>query len=110
MLSRRLMQIGLFVTCVGLGLGRGMARAEEPTEFPPEARKRFEQGKALQKQGRLDAAIRAYEEAMQLGMEAFPRVHLQRAASNLELKKYDTAIAQYTKFIDQFGLEESCRY
>jgi tetratricopeptide (TPR) repeat protein len=93
-----------------LTFGVGVASAEERTEFPPEARQRYLQGKDLQKQGQLDAAIRAFEEAIQLGMDAFPRVHLQRASSNLDLKKYDTAIAQYTSFIEQFGLEESCRY
>jgi hypothetical protein len=55
-------------------------------------------------------AISAFEEAIKLGMDAFPRVHLQRAVSNLDLKNYDTAILQYTKFIAKFGLEDSCRY
>ena len=69
-----------------------------------------EQGRELQSQvGQLKEAIGAFEEAIKLGMDAFPRVHLQRAGSNLDLKKYDTAIQQYTKFIDKFGLEESCR-
>jgi outer membrane protein assembly factor BamD (BamD/ComL family) len=84
--------------------------AQERTDFPAEARERYEQGKDLQKNGQLDAAIRAFEEAIDLGMQAFPRVHLSRATSNLELQRYDAAIAQYTRFIDQFGLEKSCRY
>ena len=83
--------------------------ADEPTDFPPEARQQYEQGRALRDKGKWDEAIRAFEEAIKLGMDAFPRVHLQRASSNLDLKKYDTAIAQFTKFIDKFGLEESCR-
>ena len=85
------------------------SRAGEPTVFPDQARQRYEQGRDLQKRGQFDQAIAAFEEAIKLGMEAFPRVHLQRASSNLDLKKYDTAIAQYSKFIDKFGLEESCR-
>lgn len=83
---------------------------QERTDFPPAARERYEQGKDLQKKGQLDAAIRAFEEAMDLGMQAFPRVHLSRAGSNLELQRYDAAIAQYTHFIEEFGLEKSCRH
>jgi tetratricopeptide (TPR) repeat protein len=86
------------------------AAAQERTDFPAEARERYELGKDFQKSGQLDAAIRAFEEAIDLGMQAFPRVHLSRAASNLELQRYDTALAQYTRFIEQFGLEKSCRY
>jgi outer membrane protein assembly factor BamD (BamD/ComL family) len=85
------------------------SRAGEPTAFPDQARQLYDQGRDLQKKGKFDQAIAAFEEAIKLGMEAFPRVHLQRASSNLDLKKYDTAIAQYTNFIDKFGLEESCR-
>jgi outer membrane protein assembly factor BamD (BamD/ComL family) len=83
--------------------------ADERTDFPAEARQRYEQGRDLQSKGQWNEAIRAFEEAIKLGMDAFPRVHLQRANSNLDLKKYDTAIEQFTKFIDKFGLEESCR-
>ena len=110
MYYRRFVPTGLLTLGVLLLGSGGLAGAEERTEFPPEARQRYEQGKALQKQGQLDAAIRAFEEAIELGMDGFPRVHLQRASSNLDLKQYDKAIAQYTKFIEQFGLEESCRY
>jgi tetratricopeptide (TPR) repeat protein len=88
----------------------GVARAEERTEFPLEARQRYELGREFQKKGQLDEALRAFEEAIQLGLGGFPRVHLQRANSNLNLQKYDLAIAQYTRFIEDFGLEESCRY
>jgi tetratricopeptide (TPR) repeat protein len=95
---------------LAVGLGWGAASAEEPTAFPPAARERYEQGVDLQKKGQLNEALRAFQEAIRMGMDAYPRVHLKRANSNLELKKYDTAIAQYTKFIDDFGLEESCRY
>ena len=93
-----------------LGPGWNMVSAQERTDFPPEARQRYEQGRELQKKGQLNEALTAFEEAINLGMAAFPRVHLQRASSNLDLKKYDTAIAQYTKFIEEFGLEASCRY
>lgn len=86
------------------------AAAQERTDFPPAARERYEEGKSLQQKGQLDAAIRAFEEAIDLGMQAFPRVHLSRAGANLELKRYDAAIAQYTQFIEQFGLEKSCRH
>ena len=83
--------------------------AGEPTAYPAQARQHYDQGRDLQKQGKFNEAVAAFEEAIKFGMDAFPRVHLQRAGSNLDLKKYDTAITQYTKFIEKFGLEESCR-
>jgi tetratricopeptide (TPR) repeat protein len=110
MLTTRLFGAALLAIAIDFSVGSARATAQEQTSFPPEARASYEKGKGLQKNGQLDDAIRAYEEAIKLGMDAFPRVHLQRASSNLDLKKYETAIAQYTKFIDQFGLEKSCRY
>jgi tetratricopeptide (TPR) repeat protein len=100
----------LFGCWLGFSAGVGIAWADERTDFPPEARQRYEQGRELQKKGQFDEALRAFEEAIKLGMDAFPRVHLQRANSNLDLKRFDAAIAQYSKLIDEFGLEESCRY
>ena len=43
-------------------------------------------------------------------MQAFPRAHLKEAGAYLDLKDFDAAVAKYTKFIDNFGLEDSCRY
>jgi hypothetical protein len=37
-------------------------------------------------------------------------VHLKEAAAYLELKDYEAAVAKYTRIIDDFGLEDSCRY
>jgi tetratricopeptide (TPR) repeat protein len=104
-LTRRVLRIAVLAA----SLAPGLAWAGEATQFPPQARQRYEEGRNLQKKGQLDEAVRAFEEAIQLGMDAFPRVHLQRASANLGLKKYDAAIAQYTKFIEDFGLEGSCR-
>jgi outer membrane protein assembly factor BamD (BamD/ComL family) len=109
MLTCRTFRVTVFAFTVGLA-GIAAATAAERTDFPSEARQRYEQGRDLQKKGQLEEAIRAFEEAMRLGMTEFPRAHLYRANSNLDLKKYDTAIAQYTKFIEEFGLEKSCRY
>jgi tetratricopeptide (TPR) repeat protein len=89
--------------------GGACVSGQERTDFPPAARERYEKGKDLQKQGQLDAAIRAFEEAINLGMQAFPRVHLSRAGTTPERPRYDAAISQYTLFIEQFGLEQSCR-
>ncbi len=110
MLTRRVLRTGLFTAVVGLASGWDGAFAEERTQFPAAAQQRYDQGKDLQKKGKLSEAIQAFEEAMQQGMDAYPRVHLQRAASNFDLKNYDAAITQYTKFIEEFGLEDSCRY
>ena len=81
-----------------------------PGGGPPQARERYEQGQELEKKGQYEDAIRAYEDAIRLGMQDYPRAHLYRARANLDLKKYDDAIAQYTKFINEFSLEKSCRY
>jgi tetratricopeptide (TPR) repeat protein len=95
---------------LGAMLGAASLRGEEPTAIPPEARDRFNQARDLQKKGQLKEAISAYEKAIQSGMQAYPRAHLYRADSFRDLKDYDKAIAQYTKFIEEFGLEQSCRY
>jgi hypothetical protein len=95
---------------VNLGLACGYLGAEERTGFPAEARQRYEQGRDFQKKGQMNEAIRAFSEAIKLGMDAFPRAHLYQAGSNLDVKNYDAAVLQYTKFIARFGLEESCRY
>jgi tetratricopeptide (TPR) repeat protein len=99
--------VSLFVGTLLLGAS---VRAEEPTTFPPEARDRFNTARDLQKKGQLKDAISAYDKAIQSGMQSYPRAHLYRAEAIRALKEYDEAIAQYTKFIETFGLEESCRY
>jgi tetratricopeptide (TPR) repeat protein len=110
MLTTHFFRTTMLAVVVQLGSGWTFSTAQERTDFSADARASYEKGRDLQKNGQLDAAIRAYEDAIKLGMDAFPRVHLQRASSNLDLKKYSTAITQYTNFIEQFGLEESCRY
>ena len=110
MLRYRLLRTALLACSVGLGFASGAASAGESTDFPPEARQRYDQGQDLRKKGQLEEAVRAFEEAIRLGMDAFPRAHLQQAGSNLGLKKYDDAIAQYTKFLTRFGVEDSCRH
>jgi tetratricopeptide (TPR) repeat protein len=94
---------------MGLVFNLNGTRAE-PTNFPTEARDLFEKGQALQQKGRLQEAIAAYEEAIKQGMGGFPRVHLYRAGSFLGLGEYDQAIAQYTRFLRDFTLEDSCRH
>jgi tetratricopeptide (TPR) repeat protein len=98
----------VIVTCLGL-LGLS-AQAAEPTVFPKEARARFDLGQELRKQQRYRDAIAAFDEAIKLGMDRYPRVHLYRADALRELKSFQSAIAQYTDFIEKFGIEESCRY
>jgi tetratricopeptide (TPR) repeat protein len=88
----------------------GTAAAEPEVTIPPAARLRYDQGQALEKQGKLKEAIQAYQEAIGLGMQLYPRAHLKEAKAFLELKDYDTALARFSKFIDGFGLEDSCRY
>jgi tetratricopeptide (TPR) repeat protein len=106
---RRIVPWALWAVGFLLVIGGGIVRAEK-TNFPDKARRRFDKGQELQEKGQLKEAIAAYEEAIRLGMKDFPRAHLYRANSNLDLKKYDTAIAQYTDFLKRFNLESSCRY
>jgi tetratricopeptide (TPR) repeat protein len=108
-LSRPLRLIS-FALSLSISLLYGRTAAQERTNFPPEARQRYEQALELQKKGQLKEAINAYEEAIKLGMKDYPRAHLYKAGSFLNLKQYDTAIAQYTKFLERFSLEDSCRY
>ena len=100
----------LLAAWIQAGTSSGRAFGEERTNFPQPARDLFDKGQQLQKNGRHQEAIGAFESAIQQGMQAFPRVHLYRAGSFLSLKQYDTAIAQYTKFLNEFSLEDSCRY
>jgi tetratricopeptide (TPR) repeat protein len=94
---------------VSLTTGGKWVRAE-PATFPQSARDRYDKGQDLQQQGKLAEAIKAYEDAIRMGMKEFPRAHLYKANSVLDLKKYDNAIAQYTEFLKKFTLEGSCRH
>jgi tetratricopeptide (TPR) repeat protein len=96
---------------LGLTLLAGQTGRAEPTDpIPQPARDRYDQGQALEKQGKYKEALEAYQEAINLGMQTFPRAHLKEARTYLELKDYDAALKRFTKFIDGFGLEDSCRY
>jgi len=106
----RTMWLAPIVVFVQLVVSLENVRAEEPAVFPQQARDRYEKGRDLQQKGLLDDAIRAYEEAIKMGMKDYPRVNLYRADSNRDLKKFDLAIQQYSQFLDKFSLEESCRY
>jgi tetratricopeptide (TPR) repeat protein len=86
------------------------AAQAEPTNFPPAAREKYDQAQALMKQRRYQEAIQAYEDAIRLGMKDYPRAHLNKARSLLELEQYENAIRYFTEFLDRFGIEESCRY
>jgi tetratricopeptide (TPR) repeat protein len=85
------------------------ALAGERSEYPAAARQRYERAQELQRQGRFLEAIQAYEEALGLGMQDFPRLFLDRAAAYASLREYAKAIAHYTDFIAKFDLERSCR-
>jgi tetratricopeptide (TPR) repeat protein len=100
----------LLLLALALSLAAGRAGAEPTASIPQPARDRYDQGQALEKQGKFQEALEAYQEAINLGMQLFPRAHLKEARAYLQLKDYDAAVARFTKFIDGFGLEDSCRY
>jgi tetratricopeptide (TPR) repeat protein len=94
-----------------LALATGVALSGEPqVSVPQPARDRYDEAQALEKQGKIKEALAAYQQAINLGMQLFPRAHLKEAKAFLDLKDYDTAVARFSKFIDNFGLEDSCRY
>jgi tetratricopeptide (TPR) repeat protein len=104
------LRFAVLFLAVPLTLRWGIARAEQPFTFPQDARNRFDQARDLQNKGDYQEAIKAFDDAIKLGMQSYPRAHLYQANSYLSLKDYDAAIARYTKFIGDFGIEESCRY
>ena len=108
MSPRRILRLSALALGASL-TGWQAAHAEPTTPLPRPARDRYAEGQDLERRGKLKEAIAAYEEAIRLGMQLFPRVHLKEAGAYLGLKDYDAAIARYTKFIDGFGLEDSCR-
>ncbi len=112
MVARRLIRfatvtLGASLICFG---GRPAVGAEPTAPIPQAARDRYDRGQQLEKQGQIQEALNAYQEAIRLGMQLFPRAHLKEARAYLELKDYDAALAKFSKFIDGFGLEDSCRY
>jgi tetratricopeptide (TPR) repeat protein len=109
MRENRIRWLTLLTPALTLALAQS-GRAEPTAPIPQPARDRYDQGQALEKQGKIKEALSAYQEAIDQGMQLFPRAHLKEAGAYLQLKEYNTAIARYTKFIDGFGLEESCRY
>jgi tetratricopeptide (TPR) repeat protein len=106
----RILGLSLFALSLGIVSARPAAGSEPSAPIPPPARDRYDAGQDLQSQGKLKEAVAAYEEAVRLGMEWFPRLYLKEGAAFTELKDYDAAVARYTKLIDQIGLENSCRY
>ena len=109
MSGRRHLFRALLVVAASL-LFAGDTPAPEPTSFPQEAKDRFSQAQELRKKQQYQQAISAFEEAIKLGMQNYPRAYLYRADSSRALKDYDAAITQYSEFIQKFGIEESCRY
>ena len=90
--------------------GSHVGSAEPTAPIPQAAKDKYARAQELERQGQLKEAVAAYQEAIRLGMQLFPKAHLKEAGSYLGLKDYDSAIAKYTKVIDGFGLEDSCRY
>jgi tetratricopeptide (TPR) repeat protein len=106
----RILGLSLFALGLGVVSARPAAGSEPSAPIPQPARDRYDAGQDLQSQGKLKEAVAAYEDAIRLGMEWFPRLYLKEGAAFAELKDYDAAVARYTKLIDQIGLENSCRY
>jgi tetratricopeptide (TPR) repeat protein len=104
-----MLRFGIFALGVAL-IGWQAGRAEPTGPIPKAAKDRYAEAQELEKQGRTREAIAAYQDAIRLGMQTYPRAHLKEANGYLGLQDYDAAVTKYTKFIDNFGLEDSCRY
>ena len=104
MFSRRFLPAALLAGWLSLtGGGPGVA------DGPPQGKDR---AKASSDRSGKDAEAdprRLAEEARRLGLKEIPRVHLYRANSSADQKKYKKAIAHFTKVIEEIGLENSCR-
>jgi hypothetical protein len=95
---------------IALVYGTPARGGERPySRYPAEARARYEQGLALQKQGQPRDALHAFDAAVQLGMQDYPRLYLARAAAAAAVRDHFQAVAAYTKLIDEFGVARSCR-
>lgn len=106
MLARRLS----FAVALGCSLVAIPAAGAEPTAPVPEvARDRYAEAQDLEKQGKLKEAVAAYEQAIGLGMQEYPRVYLKEAAACARLGDYEKSAANYSVVIDVLGLEGSCR-
>ena len=100
----------LAALALGVALASQPAGRAEPTgPIPQPAKERYSQAEELERQGKLKEAVAAYQEAIRLGMQLFPRAHLKEADGYLNLNDFDGAIARYTKVINNFGVEDSCR-
>jgi tetratricopeptide (TPR) repeat protein len=89
--------------------GRLAARAEPVDPIPEVARDRYAEAQDLEKQGKIKEAVAAYEQAVRLGMQTYPRVYLREAAAYARLGDYEAAAARYSVVLDVLGLEGSCR-
>jgi len=107
--TARLSRLAALALVVPLAAWRP-ARAEPEVAIPQPARDRYAEGQELERQGKVREAVAAYQEAIRLGMQRFPRAYLKEAGGYLGLGEYDAAVARYTRVIDEFGLEDSCRY
>jgi tetratricopeptide (TPR) repeat protein len=105
----RLLRVAFLVAFVALAAGGAVVRAERPsTDFSPEAQARFRQGEALYNDGKYQPALDALKEAVRLGMADYPQLLLLRADATSKLNDNRSAIAEFTKVIDE-GIEKSCR-
>ncbi len=101
----RLTALALLLTVAG----RQAVRAEPTDPIPEVARDRYAEAQELEKQGKFQEAVAAYEQAVRLGMQTYPRVYLREAAVYARLGDDEAAAARYSVVIDVLGLEGSCR-
>jgi tetratricopeptide (TPR) repeat protein len=100
---------GLIPVVVGLVLTAGGLRAEQPfAKYPQTARDRYVKGEELRLQGKYREALKAFEEAIELGLGTYARVYLRQADCHQHLAEYTRVVAAYTRVIEDFGLERSC--
>ncbi len=108
MFLRRILRLAALVLIFALA-GRPVVGAEPTDPIPEVARDRYAEAQDLEKEGKLKEAVAAYEQAVHLGMQEYPRLYLREAAVYERLGDYASAAASYSVVIDVLGLEGSCR-
>ncbi len=99
----------ILLALLGLTLFLGQARAEKPfASYPQAARDRYVQAEEMRAKAQYKEALTAFDEAVHLGLEGYARVYLNRAECHRQMRDHAKVVAEYTRLIEDLGIERSC--